>query len=85
MVSEPRHRSIVAVLGSYMKLQQNAPVQALELFPEMFADDSTLVADYVEDLQALSSWLNLEYFDRRAVNSRLCLYAKGNEEWRFAE
>ncbi len=70
---------------SYMKLQQNAPVQALELFSEMFADDSALVADYVEELQALSPWLNLEHFDRRAVNSLLRLYAKGNEEWRFAE
>ena len=70
---------------SYMKSQQNDPVQALELFSEMFADDSALVADYVEELQALSPWLNLEHFDRRAVNSLLRLYAKGNEEWRFAE
>lgn len=76
------HRSIVAVLGVNMKLQQNAPVQALKLFSEMFADDSALVADYIEELQALSPWLNLEHFDRRAVNSRLRLYAKGNEEWR---
>lgn len=70
---------------NYMERQQTVPVQAIELFSEMFANDSALVADYVEELQALSPWLNLEHFDRRAVNRRLCLYARGDEEWRESE
>ena len=70
---------------SYMERQQKAPVQALELFSQMSAHEAAPVADYIDELQELLPWLNLEDFDRRAVNSRLRQYAKGDEAWLFAQ
>ena len=72
-VVSPRHFDCGGA-WNYMERQQTVPVQASELFSEMFANDSALVADYVEELQALSPWLNLEHFDR-TVNRCLRLYA----------
>lgn len=70
---------------SYMERQQKSSVQALELFSEMLAYEAAPVADYIDELQELLPWLNLEHFDRRAINRRLRPYAKGDEKWRESE
>jgi hypothetical protein len=46
------------------------------------AGDREAVRDYLEVIESLRAWLTLDRFDRRAVNSRLRLYAAGDERWR---
>ncbi len=41
------------------------------------------VSDYRGELQTLSYWLNVDKFDRRAVNRRLQQYATGNDDWQW--
>jgi hypothetical protein len=68
----------------YLEQQQAAPIETIELFRELVSNEMELRAGDREALQELLPWLDLEHFDRRAVNRRLRLYAEEDEAWLFA-
>ena len=45
--------------------------------------DLDTVRDHLEAIEDLREWLDLDRFDRRAVNRRLRLFATGDERWRW--
>ena len=65
-----------------MAQQQAALTEALDLLSDFFSYSTPLEDDRAA-LRELLPWLNLEYFDRRAVNRWLRLYAEGDEAWLF--
>jgi Plasmid pRiA4b ORF-3-like protein len=72
-------------VAAYLERQQNASLQTIDLFSQKLADQTVWSEDEQDVLRELLPWLNLEHFDRRAVNRRLRLYAEGDEEWMFIE
>ena len=46
------------------------------------AGDREAIGDELEAVETLRVWLELDRFDRRAVNRRLRLYAAGDARWR---
>jgi hypothetical protein len=69
----------------YLERKQDAPLQTIELFSQKLADQTAWSEDEQEALRDLLPWLNLEHFDRRAVNRRLRLYAEGDQAWLWVQ
>ncbi|MEA5598822.1 plasmid pRiA4b ORF-3 family protein [Rivularia sp. UHCC 0363] len=67
----------------YLERQQAAPIVALDLLSDFLAHGTPLEAVEQATVRELLPWLNLEQFERRAVNRRLRLYAEGDEAWRI--
>jgi hypothetical protein len=71
-----------------MALQEEySPYALLERFTEILAacqaGDPDAVEDVREELLEIQYWVNLDQFDRRAVNRRLQQYAVGDEAWQW--
>lgn len=58
-----------------------SPVQIASRMLEIVEDEQAKVSDYWEEFVAMRYWLGAATFDRRAVNTRLALYAAGDERW----
>lgn len=54
-----------------------------EMLEAFQAGDLEAVEEYREEFAELQYWVNLEQFDRRAVNRRLHQYAVGDEAWQW--
>jgi hypothetical protein len=53
----------------------------LELKEAVDAKEQDVVEGKVEEIRELLPWLELDRFDRRAVNRRLKQYSSGDEAW----
>jgi hypothetical protein len=53
----------------------------LELKEAVEAKEQDVVEGKVEEIRELLPWLELDRFDRRAVNRRLKQYITGDEAW----
>jgi hypothetical protein len=53
----------------------------LELKEAVEAKEQDVVEGKVEEIRELLPWLELDRFDRRAVNRRLKQYTTGDEAW----
>lgn len=64
-----------------------SPYHIVEHLTEMLeafqAGDLEAVEEYREEFAELQYWVNLEQFDRRAVNRRLHQYAVGDAAWQW--
>ena len=74
---------------AFMALRDEySPYDLLERLTEILEVIPTGEVDTQEDareaLAQLQYWINLEHFDRRAVNRRLQQYAGGDEAWQWA-
>jgi hypothetical protein len=73
---------------AFMTLRDDySPYHIVERLTEMLeafqAGDLEAVEEYREEFAELQYWVNLEQFDRRAVNRRLHQYAVGDEAWQW--
>jgi Plasmid pRiA4b ORF-3-like protein len=73
---------------AFMTLQDEfSPYALLERLTKMLeaiqAGDPDAVEECREEFAELQYWVNLEQFDRRAVNRRLQQYAMGDEAWQW--
>jgi hypothetical protein len=53
----------------------------LELKEAVEAEEQDAVEGKVEEIRELLPWLELDRFDRRALNRRLKQYSVGDEAW----
>jgi hypothetical protein len=73
---------------AFMALQDEySPYTLMERLTEILeacqAGDLDTLEDFREEFTQLQYWINLEHFDRRAVNRRLRQYAVGDEAWQW--
>lgn len=72
----------------FIQLRQNYSVVhgwnvLMELKEAVAAEEEDVVEAKIEEIRDLLPWLELDRFDRRAVNRRLKQYATGDEAWRW--
>lgn len=73
------------VAGYLTQKRHFSPTQIASRILEIAEDKQARAADYLEEFVAMRYWLSADTFDRRAVNTRLALYAAGDERWQDAD